>query len=264
MNDLLLYEKIPQTAFLLRFLRYRQITYGVFAHWHEHVELHLILEGSCTLRNGDEQILLQAGDCAIINGNDLHMGEGGRCSFICLILSPDFFENYRTVFQKKIRDPYVTELIERIAAGESDLANVSDPERRGYAYLLIAHLIKHYAVRTMSEEGYSKQFKKMNLINPAVSYMNGHYGQPVSTRMLAEMVHLSEGYFCQIFKETMGKTAVEYLNGLRIEKADQLMRTTDMTVAQVAACCGFADANYFSRTYKKIRHETPRKSREKP
>lgn len=262
MNDLHLYETMPQEAFLLRFLKYGDSGYRIYPHWHEHVELHLILEGACTLKNGEEQIRLEAGDCAVINGNDLHQGCGGRCAFICLILSPDFFEHHRTVFQKKLRDPYVTELIQRITEGNLKMANLTSPEGRGYAYLLIAHLIKHYAVCSLSEAVYSQRFKKMNLINRALTYMNEHYDKPLSTRELAGMVHLSEGYFCQIFKETMGKTAVEYLNGLRVEKAEQLLRTTDMTVAQVAACCGFCDANYFSRTYKRIKHVTPRQTRQ--
>ena len=224
--------------------------------------MHLILDGSCVLRNGEDEICLEAGDCAVINGNDLHTGCGGRCSFICLILSPDFFEHHRTVFQKKIRDPYVTELIGRITRGDRTLDNVLDPESRGYTYLLIAHLIKHYAVRTLSEAVYSQHFKRTNLINRAVSYMNEHYAKPLSTRELAEMLHLSEGYFCARFKETTGKTVLEYLNGLRVEKAEQLLRSTDMTVSEIAFCCGFADANYFSRTYKRIKKNTPRQARE--
>ena len=124
MNDLLLYEKMPQDAFLIRFLKYSDSSYRVSPHWHEHIELHLILEGSCVLRNGEDELHLAAGDCAVINGNDLHTGLGGRCAFVCLILSPDFFENHRTVFQKKITDPHVAELIGKITRGGKALDNV--------------------------------------------------------------------------------------------------------------------------------------------
>ena len=262
MNDLLLYEKMPQEAFLVRFLKYADSPYRVVPHWHEHIEMHLITEGECTLKNGEEEIRLSAGDCAVINGNDLHTGCGGRCAFVCLILSPDFFENHRTVFQKKITDPYVSELIGRITRGDKALDNVTDLEARGYAYLLISHLIKHYAVRSLSEAVYSQHSKKTDLVNRVLSLMNARYAEPISTRTLAAAVHLSEGYFCDVFKETTGRTALEYLNGLRVEKAEQLLRTTDMTVSEVAFCCGFTDANYFSRTYKRIKGSTPRETRQ--
>ncbi len=102
MNDLLLYEKMPQDAFLVRFLKYTESNYSVFLHWHEHIELHLILDGACKLRNGEEEILLEAGDCAVINGNDLHEGCGGKCAFICLILSsrPIFLKITALPFKK--------------------------------------------------------------------------------------------------------------------------------------------------------------------
>ncbi len=156
----------------------------------------------------------------------------------------------------------MAELIEKITRGDKTLDNVTDLESRGYAYLLISHLIKHYAVRTFSEAVYSQHFKKMNLVNRAVRFMNEHYAEPLSTRALAKELHLSEGYFCEIFKSTTGKTALEYLNGLRAEKAEQLLRTTDMTVSEIAFCCGFADANYFARVYKRCMEKTPRQTRE--
>ncbi|MBQ9784773.1 MAG: helix-turn-helix transcriptional regulator [Clostridia bacterium] len=263
MNDLNLYERImPQEQYLVRVLNYKDKTYGFSPHWHEHIELHFLLDGACTLKCGDEEVALGAGDCGIINGNELHCGGGGVCSFICLILSPAFFEHHRTVFQKKVHDPYVGELIGKIAREERAVGNVTSLESRGYAYLLIAHLINRYAVRTLSESVYSKHFNKMNLVNRAVSYMNEHYVRPISTAQLADMVHLSEGYFCQIFKEVMGKTAIEYLGGVRAEKAEQLLKSTDMTVAEIAFCCGFGDANYFSRVYKRVKGKTPRQTRE--
>lgn len=263
MNDINLYEDMPQEQYLVRVLNYTDNQYGVYAHWHEHIELHLLLEGSCTLKCGDEKILLNAGDCGVINGNELHQGCGGACSFICLILSPSFFENHRAAFRSKICDSYVTELIQKIAADEQLVdGNTTSLESRGYVYLLIAHLIRLYTVQAFGEAVYSFHSKRMDLINRAVAFMNENYVQPLSTIKLANMVHLSEGYFCQIFKEAFGKTVIEYLNGVRVEKAKQLLITTHMTVAEIAFCCGFCDANYFSRVYKKITNESPKQTRE--
>ncbi len=75
------------------------------------------------------------------------------------------------------------------------------------------------------------------------------------------MVHLSEGYFCQIFKEITGKTAMDYINRLRIDKAEKMLRKTAMTVTEVASLCGFDDANCFSRMYKKLKGESPQAAR---
>lgn len=75
--------------------------------------------------------------------------------------------------------------------------------------------------------------------------------------MLSGLVHLSEGYFCNVFKETMGMTATEYINGLRVKRAADLLTATDMSVTEAALCSGFSDLNYFSRVFKKQMGVTP-------
>jgi two-component system response regulator YesN len=75
-------------------------------------------------------------------------------------------------------------------------------------------------------------------------------------------VHLSEGYFCQIFKEATGKSAMQYLHEIRVEKAEEMLRSTTATVSEIADCCGFTDPNYFSRIFKKIKGVTPGSLRE--
>ena len=91
----------------------------------------------------------------------------------------------------------------------------------------------------------------------AVSFIKENYDKSLTTKQLSRTVHLSEGYFCQIFKEVTGKTAMEYLNRIRIDKAEKLLKKTEMTVTEIAFCCGFNDANYFSRMYKKTKGESP-------
>ena len=55
---------------------------------------------------------------------------------------------------------------------------------------------------------------------------------------------------------------MEYINGFRVDKAEKMLLKTDLTVTEIAFCCGFDDANYFSRTYKKIKGENPQSARQ--
>ncbi len=54
-------------------------------------------------------------------------------------------------------------------------------------------------------------------------------------------------HFCHIFEAYTGKTFKEYLNNVRIDKAEELLMTTDDTVSEIAFICGFNDSNYLSR-----------------
>ena len=59
----------------------------------------------------------------------------------------------------------------------------------------------------------------------------------------------------------MGTTFIEYLIGKRMEKAKELLRTTQMRSSEVAYRVGYRDPHYFSSTFKKMQGMTPREYR---
>ena len=261
MNDIKLYEKIPYDQFPVRILLYHENGYDFPQHWHEHTELHYVFNGNCRLRYGDSEYSLQAGDMAIINGNELHRGIGGLCDYICIIIPPAFFEQNHSIFEKVIRSEYISEIIGKIYECYNRGEAVDMLEIKGNMYFLISHLVRNFTLKTLGDNTYLGYVNKLNRVNEAIKYMSGNYDKQITTRMLAEMAYLSEGYFCRIFKDVTGKTAMEYLNNLRIDKAEKMLGRTEMTVTEIAYCCGFEDANYFSRTFKKIKGINPASSR---
>ncbi|MBE6684926.1 MAG: AraC family transcriptional regulator [Ruminococcaceae bacterium] len=261
MNDISLYEKIPLQQFPIRILVRKEYKFDFPPHWHEHTEIHYLFKGTCCLKCNEDRFDLSANDCAIINPNELHEGAGGLCDSICIIIPPSFFEQNHIIFQKIVQDEYVSEIVNNIYERYCSGSAVDLIEIKGYSYLLLSHLIKKYTIRSLNDTVYSKYFNKLNKVNDAIRFISENYDKPLSTKSLAENMHLSEGYFCQIFKEVTGKTTMEYINHLRIDKAEKLLRKTDISISEIAFCCGFDDANYFSRTYKKIKGETPHSSR---
>jgi len=264
MKNIELYENIPARSFPIRvnLNKFRKYAFG--AHWHEHTEIHFFFKGIGRLRYGEEYFELKEGDCVIINGNELHGGGAsptGACSYLCIIIPPAFFELNHIIFEKVVRDEYVSELIGKIYEKNLTRSPLDILELKALMYLLVSYLIKEYTYKSLPETVYTRHFSKLNKIHEATNYISKNYDKPLTTKMLAELAHLSEGYFCQIFKEVTGKTAMEYINSFRIDKAEKMLHKTDMTVTEVAFCCGFDDANYFSRMYKKIKGENPQAAR---
>lgn len=261
MNDINLYEKIPKEQYSVKMLWDYQNKYDFPAHWHEHTEIHYVLEGNCRLKYGEEFFDLSEGDLVVINGNELHQGAGGCCGYVVVLIPPELFETHRVIFQKIIRDEYAASLIRSAMEKYKTHDTVDMMEVKGYIYLLVAHLIRNFTFKTLTETVYSKYFDKLNKINGAVKFINENYDRSLTTRELSKMMHLSEGYFCQVFKEVTGKTAMEYINHIRMDKAEKMLRETEMTVTEIAFCCGFEDANYFSRMFKKIKGDSPQSVR---
>ena len=66
---------------------------------------------------------------------------------------------------------------------------------------------------------------------------------------LAKIVHLHPNYFSQLFRSMLGIPPLQYLNQLRIKKAQSLLLGTELSVTQVAAEVGM-ELHYFSRTFR--------------
>lgn len=91
----------------------------------------------------------------------------------------------------------------------------------------------------------------------AASYMNQHYTENLPIETLAEMCGISKNYFISSFKKVIGETPHNYLIKLRISKARILLETTDESIQEIAAHCGFQKANTFSSLFKSITGNTP-------
>ena len=78
-------------------------------------------------------------------------------------------------------------------------------------------------------------------------------GEPdISVNMLANELGLSRNYFGKLFKSKMGMSLSNYVNNLRIKRATELLRTTNMKVYEVALAVGYENQSYFSIAFKEI------------
>ena len=91
----------------------------------------------------------------------------------------------------------------------------------------------------------------------AMTYIHQHYGQKLTLDQLARSINLSPQYYCKFFKATFGKTAIEYVNEYRIEKACQLLKQTDGKIIDIALSVGFDNFSYFIRKFKALKNMTP-------
>lgn len=77
----------------------------------------------------------------------------------------------------------------------------------------------------------------------------GNYG--LTLKKVASNFYLNPSYLCRIFKQKVGISFKEYVNKIRIEKAVEYIRSTDMKVYEIGEQIGIPDANYFSAIFKK-------------
>jgi AraC-like DNA-binding protein len=128
-------------------------------------------------------------------------------------------------------------------------------------YQILTLLIRNHSASTMTTSQYKKRIKNLELFNPLFQYIENHFNEELNIDMLCKMINISKYYFCHSFKELTGKTFSEYLNAIRINKSEDMLKNSDLNVSQIATICGYNDINYFSRVYKKYKKTSPTKTR---
>ena len=84
----------------------------------------------------------------------------------------------------------------------------------------------------------------------SLSYFHNHLDRPVSVAELAEIEHFSPSRYRAVFRRCMGMSPSEYMTGVRMRHACELLATADLSVREVAEACGYADPLYFSRVFR--------------
>ncbi|WP_312894861.1 AraC family transcriptional regulator [Paenibacillus eucommiae] len=104
-------------------------------------------------------------------------------------------------------------------------------------------------LRQMYRQGI--EASKPDLAAQVIRYLNDHYRETISLDSMAELLNYSPQYLSRKFKELTGRSPIDFLIRLRIDKAQELLVTTEATLQEVAASVGYPDLFYFSRMFKK-------------
>ncbi|MGE7114813.1 ABC transporter substrate-binding protein [Lysinibacillus sp. NPDC047702] len=93
--------------------------------------------------------------------------------------------------------------------------------------------------------------KPSKLIAYALNYIHKNYHEVITMRKLADLLGCSVSYMHRLFKAEVGESPNDYIIGIRLEQASQLLLTTQLSVGEIAFSIGYSDMYYFSRLFKK-------------
>jgi len=96
-----------------------------------------------------------------------------------------------------------------------------------------------------------------DVIREVLHYLDPFYMKPITIESVLEFCPMSRSHFHAVFKRATGKTLIEYLTGIRLAKAKQLLVGTEASVAEVAAGTGFKTPSYFGQVFREQTGLTP-------
>ena len=127
------------------------------------------------------------------------------------------------------------------------------PETMGYTYLFLNALIESSDLAHKIPKNTIQEF----YIQSTFSFIDEHYMENITVNDIAAALGLSRSYFSKLIKKMTLKSPQEYLLAYRINKSCELLRTTDLSIGEIALLVGYSNQFHFSRAFKNYMQQSP-------
>lgn len=252
-------------------------------HRHEFSELVIVLRGTGIHVSPAGEYPIGAGDVFVLHGDEEHgythtqdlelvnllfyMDELGVPRYdiaslpgfhVLFTLEPRYRQRDRFESRLRLTPEQLHQVATLVARLEQEL------ERRdpgwgfvavGYFMLIVAELSRFYS---RVDRPAAQPLLRLGRV---ISYLERHYAEPIRVSDLAEVGGLSPRTLSRIFRDAYGCSPIEYLIRLRIRHALDLLRDPHHRITDVALQVGFNDSNYFSRQFRAVVGQSPRRYR---
>lgn len=122
-------------------------------------------------------------------------------------------------------------------------------------YIMMTSLLRYFC--GSKDESDKMIYHNVLRLRPVIEHIAENYCEKIYIDKLAEMISVSPDYFTKMFKESIGKTPIEYINGLRVNRAMRLLSETDKSMSEISEEIGFCNANYFHKIFKQYMDLSP-------
>ncbi len=268
---------------------YRYNMSDIELHQHQFIEIeYIITSGGTHVING-ERYNIRQGDLLFIprgithsifpNNDDIN----SHLMVYNIIFGPDILEKYRTIpeiesiysnictqfdYSKRINsgflaENYIYHLPEQVAikALVESMCFEYNSKYSSYKDILELQLIQLLIFLQRDNVKTKRTSTVDNIIENSVHYIKENCHQPLKVDELSSRVFLSKNYFSSIFKKRTGSTVVDYIQQARVEKACELLTTTNLPINRVIEQVGYTDYRFFNTVFKRTTGYTALKYR---
>lgn len=232
-----------------------------YPHTHYFTELFFVLSGSGSFLVEDETFPIAKHDLIVINPNITHTEKSSLedpLEYIVLgvdglnfvIDDANEYLLFHSDEMKNRLDFYFRTILEETENSQKDYEKVC----QNLLNILVVHLSRY---ASSSVEIFPFHKMESRECSRAKRYIDSSFQENITLDKLAEIAQINKYYFSHTFTETYGISPMNYLTQKRIFTSQELLTSTDMSLAQIAQQCGFSSSSYFTQCFRKSCGMTP-------
>jgi AraC-like DNA-binding protein/mannose-6-phosphate isomerase-like protein (cupin superfamily) len=249
---------------------------------HDYFELLYCYSGEVTLQVQEDHVTVKEGDLFIIGSSLFHRtieGTSRKAQAVVVYFLPELI--YRNgVADDEAREylmPFLNQdrSFTHVVPGETglplqalhwihqiheELPATSSQAQLGvktYLRVILMLLRKHYNEAERIDGVFTRRKRDLERLRPLFKFIDQHFAERINLRDASAIVGISSSHFKRFFRQVTGQPFVTYLNHFRIAKAQELLASTDKSIAEVSQEMGFCDQSYFGIVFRKFVHTAP-------
>ena len=232
--------------------------YRVTRHWHQSVELFLVLEGKLDFFINSRQYGLKPNDFVIVSPNEVHSIDCPDPNITIVLQIPvKSFEGYMSdesciSFAEKDK-----ELKDKVVKLVTDMFETYEKQEYGYRLKVKSRFLEFmYLIVTefrieQTDKVQVQQKRHLGKLSQVTQYMKENYNKELSLEMVAARFGFTPTYLSHMFREYAQVGYRTYLIDLRVKYAMRELLNTDRYVGDIALDHGFPDARAFAKAFRK-------------
>ena len=248
------------------------------AHWHNAAEFTIVQKKGAKYKIGDNILEPSVGDILLVWPKELHeiiylplhgsMFIQFSSSLIenntDLAAATGFLNKCHLISHRKNADlcRQITELIYELQDLYLSSTHFTETRCKMIVYNILL-LIGEYVMEERREQIGMEKFsdKSWEYIRNALSFISQHASENISEALVAEAAGLSQYYFSKLFNEYTEMSFPDYLSGIRVQNAINLLINEKLSITECAFRAGFQSTTRFNKVFREITGTTPREYR---
>lgn len=240
-------------------------------HYHDELEFIPVYEGNFHCTVYDKEYTAHAGEIVFINSRVPHstMRKEPTRTGLLQFKESDFNDNeitkiikYSMRYQSQVYYPIKIFSEKELFSVVTDILTESENKNKSYEIFVKSGIYRIlgilYREGILSDADRIYNTREIKKILPILSYINNNYSENITLDLASAQLGFDQSYFCRIFKTATGATFTEYLNFVRICKAEKLLVKSHDSILNISEAVGFSSVSYFNRIFKRYRNCSPR------